>query len=112
MHAIRLIIVFLFESFSARPPDVIYNPKPGHSSQERGSATWGWYKWTLGLTYDTMLEGIPGTGTRNNGLDGKMLRVNLDQIVLLRFHGMSSLVNTVSHHVYLPLTMLSIFVQI
>jgi len=32
--------------------------------------------------------GVPGTGTRNKGLDGKLLNVNLDQIVLLRFHAL------------------------
>ena len=73
---------------AGRPRDVIYNHQASKdSSQYRGSATFGWIRWTLGLTYETMLKGIPGTGTRNNGLTGKMLHVNLDDFVLLRFHG-------------------------
>ena len=35
-----------------------------------------------------MLSGIPGTGTRDNGYAGALLRVNLDGIVLLRFHAL------------------------
>ena len=38
------------------------------------------------LRYPTMIEGIPGTGTRDGGLSGALLKVNLDGIVLLRFH--------------------------
>ena len=47
---------------------------------------WGWIRWTLGLTYDTMLRGVPGTGTREGGMGGSLLTVKLDGIVLLRFH--------------------------
>ena len=36
---------------------------------------------------ETVLKGVPGTGTRKNGMEGSMLKVNLDGIVLLRFHG-------------------------
>ena len=73
----------------ARPRNVIHNPKPQHSCQSRGhknSAMLGWIPWTLGLTYDTLLKGVPGTGTREGGLSGSMLKVNLDGIILLRFH--------------------------
>ena len=34
-----------------------------------------------------MLRGIPGTGTRNKGMDGQLLGVNLDAIVLFRYNG-------------------------
>lgn len=34
-----------------------------------------------------MLRGIPGTGTREGGMKGKLLGVNLDAVVLFRFHG-------------------------
>lgn len=71
---------------TARPKNVIYNPYPSDDSQKRGNAWLGWIPWTLGLTYDTMLKGVPGTGTREDGLSGSMLRLNLDGIVLLRFH--------------------------
>eukprot|EP00547_Thalassionema_nitzschioides_P003598 CAMPEP_0194208912 /NCGR_PEP_ID=MMETSP0156-20130528/7215_1 /TAXON_ID=33649 /ORGANISM="Thalassionema nitzschioides, Strain L26-B" /LENGTH=1137 /DNA_ID=CAMNT_0038935977 /DNA_START=263 /DNA_END=3676 /DNA_ORIENTATION=- len=35
-----------------------------------------------------MLKGVPGTGTRKGGLEGIMLKVNLDGIVLLRFYNL------------------------
>mmetsp|Transcript_8864 Transcript_8864/g.18772 ORF Transcript_8864/g.18772 Transcript_8864/m.18772 type:complete len:991 (+) Transcript_8864:58-3030(+) len=56
------------------------------SVQYRGNPWTGWIPWTLALSYDTMLRGVPGTGTRHKGLDGSLLRVNLDAIVLFRFH--------------------------
>jgi len=71
----------------ARPPDTIYNPDPKYKAQERGNPYTGWIIWTLKLSYPTMLRGIPGTGTRARGMKGKLLDVNLDGIVLLRFHG-------------------------
>jgi hypothetical protein len=74
---------------AARPPEVIYNPsaKPG-TPQYRGNPFVGWIRWANALTYDTLLRGVPGTGTRNSGLEGIMLRVNLDGIVLLRFQAL------------------------
>jgi hypothetical protein len=48
----------------------------------------GWIPWTLSLDYDTMLRGVPGTGTREGGLSGSMLRITMDSVVLLRFHSM------------------------
>jgi Late exocytosis, associated with Golgi transport len=71
---------------TARPGTVIYNPHPVSSSQQRGNPVTGWIPWTLALSYDTMMNGVPGTGTREQGLSGSLLRVNLDGIVLLRFH--------------------------
>ena len=56
--------------------------------QDRGSPFWGWIPWSMSLTYDTMLKGVPGTGTRRGGLDGSMLKVTMDGIVLLRFHAL------------------------
>ena len=55
--------------------------------QYRGGPAFGWIPWTLSLSYDTLLQGVPGTGTRKGGMEGAMLKVNLDGIVLLRFHG-------------------------
>ena len=55
--------------------------------QYRGGPMFGWIPWTLSLSYETLLKGVPGTGTRKNGMEGSMLKVNLDGIVLLRFHG-------------------------
>jgi len=72
---------------TARPRNVIYNPSaPITSPQYRGNPVWGWIPWTLRLNYDTLLRGVPGTGTRQGGLAGTMLHVTLDGIVLLRFH--------------------------
>lgn len=55
--------------------------------QDRGNPFLGWIPWTLHLSYDRMLRGIPGTGTRDGGMGGKLLGVNLDAIVLFRYHG-------------------------
>ena len=55
--------------------------------QDRGNPFLGWIPWTLHLSYDRMLRGIPGTGTRNRGMDGSFLGVNLDAIVLFRYNG-------------------------
>jgi hypothetical protein len=79
---------FIAPRCTARPPDVIYNPNPKHSSQARGNPMTGWIPWTLSLTYDTMLKGVAGTGTREGGLSGSMLRATLDGVVLIRFHAM------------------------
>lgn len=55
--------------------------------QYRGGPIFGWIFWVMGLSYEQLLEGVRGTGTRNGGMDGSMLRINLDGIILLRFHG-------------------------
>ena len=55
--------------------------------QYRGGPMLGWIPWSLSLSYDQLLKGVPGTGTRKDGMEGSMLRVNLDGIILLRFHG-------------------------
>ena len=44
-----------------------------------------WIPWALNLTYAEMLEGIDGTGTRDNGWSGSKLRCNLDGIILIKF---------------------------
>lgn len=62
------------------------NERQAHP-QNRGGAMLGWICWTMSLSYEQMFKGVLGTGTRKNGLEGKMLNVNLDNIVLLRFHG-------------------------
>ena len=54
--------------------------------------TKGWIPWTLHLSYDRMLRGIPGTGTRNGGMSGQLLAVNLDAIILFKFHGEKSFI--------------------
>ena len=77
---------FIASRCEARPRNVIYNPNPKHPCQDRGNPTFGWIPWVMRLTYDTMLKGVPGTGTRDGGLSGQLLKVNLDGIVLLRFH--------------------------
>ena len=80
--------VYIAPRATARPRDVIYNPNPTDKSQKRGGPTFGWISWVLNLTYDTMLKGVPGTGTRNGGLSGALLKVNLDGIILLRYHAL------------------------
>ena len=58
--------------------------------QDRGNPFVGWIPWTLRMSYDRMLNGIPGTGTRDGGMGGKLLEVNLDAVVLFRYHGKSA----------------------
>lgn len=38
-------------------------------------------------SYFFFYKGVPGTGTRKNGLEGSMLQCTLDGIVLIRFNG-------------------------
>lgn len=68
-------------------------------AQDRGNPFLGWIPWTLHLSYDRMLRGIPGTGTRDGGMGGKLLGVNLDAIVLFRYHGKFS----ISFNHYIPM---------
>jgi len=74
----------------ARHPYTVYKPKKAATGpddpQIRGSnAYFGWIKWCMSLTYDQMLEGVPGTGTIEKGMGGRLLDVNLDGIVFLKF---------------------------
>ena len=85
--AVRCRSVFIAPRCTARPPETIHNPNPTDDSQRRGNPVFGWIHWLAGISYETMLRGVPGTGTRNKGLEGDMLKVNLDGIVLLRFIG-------------------------
>jgi hypothetical protein len=80
----------------ARPKSVIYGNVPGN-------AWMGWIPWTLGLSYDTLLEGIPGTGTRDKGQSGSLLKVNLDGIVLLRFHAVCLRVSLLAAVIFVTL---------
>jgi len=86
--AVRSRSIYIAPRCTARPKETIYNPNPSHPSQNRGSPIFGWIPWALGLTYPQMLEGVPGTGTRKKGMEGSLLKVNLDGVVLLRFHEM------------------------
>jgi len=45
-----------------------------------------WIKWAYNLTYRQCINGIPGTGTRNDGWSGPLLKINLDAVILLKFH--------------------------
>lgn len=46
--------------------------------------------WSMRLTYPQGLQGIPGTGSRNNGWAGPALRWNLDGVILLKYHRLLS----------------------
>ena len=71
---------------AARPKNVIHNPDPNrHRSQNRGKTWFGWIWWVMQLDYNTLLTGIPGTGTRCGGLEGAKLKVNLEGVVFLIF---------------------------
>jgi hypothetical protein len=63
----------------ARPKAVIKNVLPGNY--------WiSWVPWALNLSYQEMLDGIPGTGTRQNGHEGPLLKINMDGVILVKFH--------------------------
>jgi hypothetical protein len=47
-----------------------------------------WMIWALKLTYPEGLAGIPGTGTRSDGWDGPTLKMNLDAVILCKYHRM------------------------
>ena len=47
-----------------------------------------WCLWARSLTYGQGMEGIPGTGTRDDGWTGPTLKMNLDGVILLKFHKM------------------------
>jgi Late exocytosis, associated with Golgi transport len=94
---------------TARPKNTIYNTQPSDISQQRGGAMLGWIWWCNSIPYETLLKGIPGTGTRNGGLDGLLLKVNMDGIVLLRFQSLClricALVTVLCMFVILPLNL-------
>lgn len=101
--AVRYRSTFIATRATARPPSVIYESNPVSASQQRGGPMLGWIPWTLSLSYDTMLTGVPGTGTREQGLSGSLLKVNLDGIVLLRFHAVCLRVCTTAAILYVVL---------
>lgn len=105
--ALRLRITHVAPRCEARPRNVIYNPDPNCDAvQKRGNPfTLGWLFWSLRLSYHQMLEGVPGTGTRQDGKAGHMLNVNLDGIVLLRFHAMALRIATFAMFVYCVICM-------
>lgn len=86
----------------ARPRNVIYNPDPcADPAQRKGNPfCLGWVSWVLNLTYKDLLQGVPGTGTRDGGMTGKMLTVNLDHIILLRFNALGLKIASVAMIVY------------
>lgn len=107
--AVRSRCIYIAPRCTARPRDTIYNSKPSNDSQRRGSPMFGWMWWARSLSYETMLKGVPGTGTRKGGLEGIMLKVNLDGIVLLRFYALcfriSVLVSIVCIGIVLPINL-------
>jgi hypothetical protein len=65
-----------------------------------------WIPWVLSLDYHTLLDGVPGTGTRQHGQTGSLLKCQLDAIVMLRFHAiglkLSLLVTVLCLFIVLP----------
>ena len=107
-QAVRCRCDYIAPRCTARPRATIYNPsKDAPESQKRGNPYLGWIAWCNALSYEVLLKGVPGTGTRNQGLDGILLKVNLDGIVLLRFQALCLkiviLINFLTLVVILPL---------
>ena len=72
---------------SARPRSVLHNVlQPFRQSSSCFCHCLSWIPWSLHLSYQELLDGIPGTGTRENGWKGPTLNCNLDGIILLKFH--------------------------
>lgn len=99
--AVKLRSTHIAPRCEARPRNVVYNPNPADPSQDRGNAWLGWIPWVLKLSYEDMLTGVPGTGTRDGGLGGNLLRVNMDNIVMLRFHSYGLRICTVALLLYI-----------
>ena len=99
--AVKMRSTHIAPRCEARPRNVIYNPNPTHPSQNRGNAWLGWVPWVLKLSYEEMLTGVPGTGTRDGGLGGRPLHVNMDNIVMLRFHSYGLRIATVGLFLYI-----------
>ena len=72
-----------------RPRSALKNVLKGHSI----FGCWNfypvtWFLWARSLTYPAAMEGIPGTGTRDDGWTGPTLKMNLDGVILLKYHRM------------------------
>ena len=63
----------------SRPPEILKNVL-------NAPFAFNWISWSRKLSYPDLMAGIPGTGTRNKGLAGPPLRVNLDGIIMLKYH--------------------------
>jgi len=111
--ALTLQITHIAPRCEARPRNVIYNPlafakrttagtldRRKRHVQDRGNPLWGWILWLVQLSYHTLIEGVPGTGTRNDGIDGHLLKLNLDAIVMLRFHALGLRITCFAMFVY------------
>jgi hypothetical protein len=88
--AVKARSTYIAPRCTARPKETIYNPRPTafSQSQARGNAWLGWVAWCNSLSYETLLRGVPGTGTRKGGMEGILLKVNMDGVVLMRFQAL------------------------
>ena len=105
--ALRLRITHIAPRCEARPRNVIYHPTAAprdsleaSAIQNRGNPLWGWIFWIVQLSYPTLIEGVPGTGTRNDGVDAHLLKLNLDAIVMLRFHALGLRITSFAMFLY------------
>ena len=91
----------------ARPANVIRNVFSDEKSSKHQWTCFAfrWIPWSLGLSYQDMMNGIKGTGTRSNGYSGKRLKCNLDGIVLVRYHALCLRVATLATVLCLCLVM-------
>lgn len=63
----------------SRPPEILKNIL-------RQPYAFSWIFWSFQQTYPRLMDGIPGTGTRQKGWKGPKLKVNLDGIIMLKYH--------------------------
>jgi hypothetical protein len=64
---------------SSRPKAVLKNVL-------KAPYAFSWMCWSLKLSYPDLMLGVPGTGTRQDGWAGPTLKVNLDGIIMIKFH--------------------------
>jgi len=55
-----------------------------------------WMFWSWKQTYPNLMAGIPGTGTRQGGWAGPLLKVDLDGIIMIKYHVLLSKVALVA----------------
>jgi hypothetical protein len=63
----------------SRPPEILKNVLTAPFAFK-------WISWSMKMSYPDLMAGIPGTGTRSKGLAGPPLKVNLDGIIMLKYH--------------------------
>jgi hypothetical protein len=84
----------------ARPPETLKNVLG-----TRHAYWYGWIPWAVQVSYRTLLEGIPGTGTRSQGKRGPLLHCTIDGIILIRMQEVGLKVSALATLLYLGIVL-------